>query len=142
MEYEIDTDPGRLNTSFIHEFLSGSTHWASGIPEVDFLTSLERSICFGAYARKGKQLGFARAVSDKVTFAWICDIFVASDFRGRGIGNSLVQAAIHHPEVAGVRRILLATSTAHSLYSNSGFELVPEQTYMEITREPTTLWPR
>jgi GNAT superfamily N-acetyltransferase len=99
--------------------------------------SIEHSLCFGAYAPGGAQVGFARVVTDFATFAWLCDVFVIDAYRGRGISKRLVQAAVEHPPLQGLRRFLLATADAHELYRRyGGFApiLAPER-WMERFRE-------
>ena len=118
---EISTDPARLEIGFIHDFLRTS-YWAQDIPRELVERSLEHSLCFGAYhADTGRQVGFARAVTDRATFAYVADVFVAPEHRGRGISKRLMQAILDHPELQGLRRFLLATKDAHGLYAQFGF---------------------
>ena len=118
-EVEISTDVARLDLHFIHAFLSGSSYWARGRSRELVERSVRGSLCFGAYARE-RQLGFARVVTDRATFAWLCDVFVDPAHRGVGVGKRLVEAVVAHPELSALRRIVLATRDAHGLYERSG----------------------
>src|SRR5690349_1527097 len=88
--YEISTDKSRLDIGLIHAFLS-SSYWAKGIPRAVVEKSVKNSLCFGAY-RDGRQVGFGRAVTDLATFAYVADVFVLPEHRGRGIARSLINA--------------------------------------------------
>ena len=94
--------------------------------------SIENSLCFGAYAEDGKQVGFARVVTDAATFAYLGDVFVVGEHRGRGIGKQLVAAVMAHPDVQGVRLFLLGTADAHGLYEGFGFKLVEPGRWMAL----------
>ena len=129
--YEISTNKDRLDIGLIHEFLS-SSYWAKGIPRVVVEKSVKNSLCFGAYLY-GQQVGFGRAVTDQATFAYIADVFVLPEHRGRGVARSLIQAMLAHPELQGLRRFLLATADAHKLYAQLGFQsLAQPERYMSI----------
>jgi len=88
--------------------------------------SIAGSTCFGVFDGKGRQVGFARVVTDEATFAWICDVFVLPEARGRGLSKSLVRAIVEHPDLQNMRRWLLGTRDAHKLYARFGFEPLPE----------------
>lgn len=118
-DVEIDTDPQRVDVSAVHGFLERS-YWAAGIAPETVQRSIEGSICFGVYAGD-RQIGFARVVSDRATFAWVGDVFVEEDWRGRGLGVWLMQCVIAHPDLQSLRRWLLATRDAHALYEKVGF---------------------
>lgn len=121
----ISTDKTKLDVAAIHEFLSERSYWAAGRPRSVIERSIANSLCFGVYDGE-KQAGFARVVTDYATFAWLCDVFILEDYRGRGLGKWLVEAVISHPALAGLRRICLATYDAHELYRRyGGFELLP-----------------
>ena len=133
-EIEISTDPARLNRALVHRFLSRESYWALGIAREAVDRAIDGSISFGAY-EDGAQVGFARAVSDGVTFAWIADVFVLGPARGRGFGRRLVEAVLAHPEVRGARNVLLATADAHGLYEQYGFRpLTESQCYLSLRR--------
>jgi GNAT superfamily N-acetyltransferase len=94
--------------------------------------ALEHSLCFGVY-RDGRQIGFARAVTDFATFAWLADVFIVEDDRAKGIGKKLVAAVLAHPRLHGLRRFLLGTRDAHGLYARFGFQpLAHPERFMEI----------
>ncbi len=130
MDIEISTDPDRLDIDRIHRWLSEESYWAQGVPLHIVQRAIDNSLCFGAYAA-GRQIGFARVVTDRATFAWLADVFIFDGFRGQGYGKALVQAVIEHPELQGVRQILLATRDAHGLYAQYGFTPVPPERFMQ-----------
>jgi len=119
-EYSISTDPRRLDLDFIHHFLSTKSYWAQGRPRETVALSMENSICFGLYAPDGRQAGFARVVTDRATFAWVCDVFVDEAHRGKGLGKRLVRAVVTHPELEAVKWLVLGTRDAHGLYRRYG----------------------
>jgi GNAT superfamily N-acetyltransferase len=116
---EIDTDQSRLDLAMIHAFLVRS-HWAKGIPFAVMCKAIEHSIAFGLY-RDGRQVGFARVVTDHATFAYLADVFVLEEHRNAGLGRHLVETILAHPELQGLRRWLLGTRDAQSLYRRCGF---------------------
>ena len=119
-EIEITTDPARIDVDRVHAWLSGS-YWAPGIPKAIVQRSIDGSIVFGAFL-DGKQVGFARVVTDCATFAWLADVWVEESHRGRGIGHRIMEAVVAHPDLQTLRRFLLATRDAHALYAQYGFE--------------------
>jgi N-acetylglutamate synthase-like GNAT family acetyltransferase len=129
--YDISNDPARLDMDLIHGFLDGS-YWAKGIPREVVERSLKNSLCFGVYC-EGKQMGFARVITDYATFAYVADVFVAPEHRGKGVSKHLMKAILAHPDLQGLRRVLLVTRDAQGLYSQFGFSPLaqPEQ-YMTI----------
>ena len=132
-EYEISTDRSRLDVQLIHGFLRNS-YWATNIPLPIVERSIENSLCFGVY-REGRQVAFARVISDSATFAYLADVFVVPEERGKGISKLLVRTIISHPQLLGLRRFLLATEDAHGLYARFGFTPIerPDR-YMSIHR--------
>jgi GNAT superfamily N-acetyltransferase len=129
--YEISTDPARLDIDVIHEFLR-SSYWARNIPRSVVEKCIRNSLCFGAFTA-GQQVGFARAITDRATFAYLADVFVLPEHRGRGVGRLLMKAISAHPDLQGLRRLLLATKDAHGLYAKFGFHALPEPgNYMTI----------
>jgi len=128
-EFEISTDPSRLDLDAVHGYLTRS-YWATGIAREKVERSIEGSIPFGVYrigpVEAQSLVGFARVVTDRATFAWLGDVFILEEFQGRGLGKWLVECVIAHPELQGLRRFLLATRDAHGLYAQYGFELVPD----------------
>jgi len=120
-EFTISTDKQRLDLAVIHKFLSEDSYWARERSIEQTKTAIENSICFGLYDGD-KQIGFARVVSDKATFAYIGDVFVLSEYRGRGLSKWLMQVIVDHPELQGLRRWVLATKDAHGLYAQFEFK--------------------
>ncbi len=132
--FSISTDPARLDLALIHDFLSHRSYWAAGIPLETVRRSIENSLCFGVYQGQS-QVGFARVVTDKSTFAYLGDVFVLEDFRGRGLAKWLLEQIVGHPDLRGLRRFILGTRDAHGLYEQYGFRALsnPEK-FMEIHR--------
>ncbi|HEX7253075.1 MAG TPA: GNAT family N-acetyltransferase [Thermoanaerobaculia bacterium] len=128
----ISTDRRKLDRTVIHRFLEGS-YWAKGIPREIVDRCIENSLCFGLYDG-GRQIGFARVVTDLSTFAYLADVFVLDSARGRGLGVWLIETIMGHPQLQGLRRWMLATADAHGLYRKFGFTALsrPER-IMEIT---------
>lgn len=133
MNIEISTDADRLDLDMIHRWLSEESYWAQGRPRELMQRSFDNSICFGAYL-EDRQVGFARVVTDRTTFAWLADVFILDEYRGRGYGKALVAAVLAHPELQGFRRWLLATMDAHTLYTQFGFAPVPPDRFLERLR--------
>jgi N-acetylglutamate synthase-like GNAT family acetyltransferase len=132
-DYEVSTDPARVDVGVVHDFLTHS-YWARGIPLETVSRSIENSSCFGVYHRN-QQVGFARVISDCATFAYLADVFVVPAFRGRGLSKWLMECIISHPDLQGLRRWMLVTKDAHGLYARFGFTAIksPER-WMEIHR--------
>ena len=116
---EIDTDKARLDLALIHDFLARS-HWASGIPFDVMKRAIDNSLAFGLY-HDGGQIGFARVVTDHATFAYLADVFVLPEHQGAGLGKWMMQCVMAHPDLQGLRRMMLVTSDAHGLYARHGF---------------------
>ncbi len=130
-EFEISTDPSRIDVAAVHDFLSTS-YWAKGIPLEIVRRSIQNSLCFGIYRSK-EQIGFARVITDRATFAYLADVFVIEEYRGRGLSKWLMQCILAHPELQGLRRWSLATRDAHGLYRQFGFrELKSPERFMEL----------
>jgi GNAT superfamily N-acetyltransferase len=119
-EYTISTDRDRLDIPIIHNFISNESYWAKGRSIETVRRSLDNSINFGLY-KNDQQIGFGRVVTDYATFAWIADVFVLSEHRGRGLSQWLMEVILAHPELQGFRRWVLATKDAHGLYARFGF---------------------
>jgi len=120
-EYEIDADKRRLDIAGIHRFLSTESYWAKNRTLEQTLTAIENSLCFGVY-RGREQVGFARVVTDKATFAYLGDVFILDGHRGFGLSKWLMQVILEQPDLQGLRRWLLATRDAHGLYRQHGFD--------------------
>jgi GNAT superfamily N-acetyltransferase len=132
--FEIDDDQSRLDFGVIHGFLA-SSYWAAGIPRDQVERSAANSWCFGVYASDGAQIGYARLVTDYGTFAYLADVFILGSHQGRGLGKWLMAEIFALPVLQGMRRLLLATRTAHGLYEKSGFKaLARPEWFMELTR--------
>ena len=128
--FTISTDPSRIDLDVVHGFLTAS-YWARGIPRDVVRRSIEHSMCFGLY-HEGRQIGFARVITDRATFAYLGDVFVLDAWRGRGLAGWLLDVIQAHPELQGLRRWVLLTRDAHALYRKSGWTAlaVPDR-YME-----------
>ena len=129
-EFTVSTDPRRIDLDRVHEFLATS-YWAEGIPREVVRRSIENSLCFGLYLA-GRQVGFARVITDRATFAYLGDVFVLEEFRGRGLARWLLEVIQAHPELQGFRRWVLLTRDAHELYRQAGWTgLAAPDRYME-----------
>jgi GNAT superfamily N-acetyltransferase len=131
----IGTRRDELDVDMIHRYLSQDAYWSRGIPRATVERAIAGSLCFGGYLGDAGQVAFARATTDGATFAYLADVFVLPEWRGRGLGRQLMDAVMAHPHLQGLRRFMLATSDAHGLYAEYGFA-APEQpqTLMEILR--------
>ena len=133
-EYDISADKQRLDVATIHEYLTQS-YWSQGVPRAIVERAIEGSLCFGVFLQ-GKQVGFARVVTDKATFAYLADVFILEPHRGKGLSKRLMQFIFAHPDLQGLRRFMLATNDAHGLYKQFGFtELSNPAHFMELHRQ-------
>ena len=131
-EFLISTDPALLDLDAIHGFLT-NCYWAKGIPRETVARSIEHSLCFGVYDGGGKQVGFARVVSDFATVAYLGDVFILESHRGRGLSKWMMGCITSHPALQGLRRWILLTRDAHALYAKFGFTPVAKpDRYMEL----------
>ncbi|PQJ17295.1 GNAT family N-acetyltransferase [Nonlabens tegetincola] len=129
--FTISTDKSKLDLMSIHEFLSKATDWALGIPIDTVKKSIENSLCFGVYDQ-GQQIGFARVISDFSTIAYLGDVYVLNEYRGKGLSKWLMEEIMNHPNLQGLRRWILLTNTAEWLYKKFGFTEIPNpEFYME-----------
>ncbi len=135
-EFTISTDPQRLDLAVIHGFLA-TTYWARQRPRATMEEAIRHSLCFGLY-RGTAQVGFARAITDYATFAYMADVFILPEYRGRGLGKWLVQTMLDHPELRTLRRWSLLTQDAHGLYAKCGFGPAahPEQVMERLQSYP------
>jgi GNAT superfamily N-acetyltransferase len=117
---EISTDPARLDVDTVHRWLSTDAYWALGRPREVVETSIANSLCFGAYD-DGALVGFARLVTDRATFAWLCDVYVAPEHRGRGVGTALMDAIDRELVGRHIKRALLVTTSSPDLYARYGY---------------------
>ena len=131
-EFTISTDQALLDFGFIYSYLSGESYWAKNISKDKLLKAIKNSTCFGIY-KKELQVGFARVISDRASFAYICDVFVSEDYRAIGLAGRLMNEIMSFPDFQTLRRWTLATSDAHGLYEKHGFKsLAAPRNWMEI----------
>ena len=138
MEFEASFDLDRIDRDLVFGWLRGS-YWAEGIRRDIFEASLSGSIVLGIFDSNGRQVGFARVISDRATFAWVCDVIVDPDCRGNGIGKLLMQTLGTHPDLQTLRRWALATKDAQTLYNQFGFGPVAADRWMHRPMPPE-LW--
>lgn len=125
--YELSTDAARIDIDRVHHWLSTDTYWAIGRPREVTERAIANSTVFGVYrSADGVQVAFARAVTDSATFAWLCDVYVDRQERGRGLGTWLATVARDELLSRGVRRVLLITRDAHGVYAQAGFQPLPD----------------
>lgn len=130
-DFVVSTDPSRFDITLIHQFLSRS-YWSEGIPREIVERSIENSLCFGVF-EKSEQVGFARVITDRATFAYLADVFILESHRGRGLGKLLMECISKHPQLQQLRRWMLATRDAHDLYAKFGFKpLARPERFMEL----------
>jgi len=133
-DYEISTDPARLDIAAMHAYLTRS-YWSPGIPYSTVEHAARHSLCFGLYEKAGGgQVGLARVVTDHATFAYLCDVYVLEEHRGHGLGKLLMRTVMAHPALTGARRAMLGTRDAHGLYRQFGFADAGTGILMEIVR--------
>ncbi|MCZ4279842.1 GNAT family N-acetyltransferase [Kiloniella laminariae] len=135
-DYRINSDLDQMDLDVIHGFISQS-YWAKGIPRDLLERALGNSLCFGLFDGGNNQIGFARMITDRATFAYLADVFVLESHRGRGLGKLLMQAIVDHPELQGLRRMMLATRDAHDLYAQYGFTPIPNPEILMQNLNPT-----
>jgi GNAT superfamily N-acetyltransferase len=126
-EFIISTDPARMDVDAVHRYLSEMTYWAKGVPKEVVARSLRHCLAFGVFHEPtGAQVGLARVITDRATFAYLSDVFIAPEYRGHGLSKWLMEVILAHRELQGLRRWLLFTNDAHSLYARFGFVEVPD----------------
>lgn len=128
--YFITTDKSKLDVNVIHQYLSEESYWAQSIPKNVVEKAIANSLCFGLFYKDEqnniKQVGFARLITDKATFAYLADVFVLKEYRGKDLSKWLMKVIHSHPELQNLRRWLLTTKDAHGLYAQLGWTKVPE----------------
>jgi N-acetylglutamate synthase-like GNAT family acetyltransferase len=130
--YRISSAHHELDIPLIHDFISRS-YWGDGIPRAVVEKAIKNSLCFGIFTDTGDQAGFARVITDRATFAYLADVFVLEAHRGKGLSKKLIAHIARHPDLQGLRRMMLATRDAHSLYAGYGYKpLANPDTFMEI----------
>ena len=128
--FKISTNPALLDMDVIHGYLTRS-YWSRGISRDMVGKSIDNSLCFGLYDQ-GKQVGFARIITDYTTHAYLCDVFVLEAYQGQGLGQWLIECVVTWPELQGIRRLVLATADAQEFYRKIGFnELSTPERFME-----------
>ena len=133
-DYEISTDRQRIDIAAVHAFLAQS-YWSPGIPRQVVERAIENSLCFGVYLG-AQQVGFARVVTDKATFAYLADVFILEPHQGMGLSKWLMEFIMGHEALQGLRRFLLATRDAHGLYAQFGFEALANPSVMMESLKP------
>ena len=119
----------------MHGYLHNDAYWCRGVPAATLRKAIAHSLCFNALDDDGAQVGFARVVTDRATFAYLCDVFVLERARGRGVSKALMDAIVAHPDLQGLRRFSLATADAHGLYARYGFAPLGDASrFMEVYR--------
>jgi len=124
--YAFSSDPALVDADLVFDWLSTDAYWALGRPREMVDKAFAGSLVFGLYGPEGGQVGFARAITDGATFAWLCDVYIDRSVRGRGLGTWMVEQVQAELERTGVRRILLATLDAHAVYAKLGFTPLTE----------------
>ena len=119
--YRISEDLSEMDFEVLHQYLSNS-YWSKGIPFETMSKALKNSLCFGVLTESDCQVGFARVITDSTTFAYIADVFILQEHRGKGLSKWLMEMVMNHRELQGLRRMLLATKDAHGLYEKFGFK--------------------
>jgi GNAT superfamily N-acetyltransferase len=131
-ELTVSNDKAKLDIEMVYAFLSQETAWAKGMPLDTFERAVAGSLCFGGYIG-GKQIAFARVITDEATFAYLCDVFVLPPYRGKGYASTLMKQIFASPSLTGLRRIVLVTTDAHHVYEPHGFTtLANPERYMEL----------
>jgi len=139
VDYTVSADKDKLDLEFIHHSLSREAYWSIDIPLETVKRSIENSMCFGVYVRTSgasdRQIGFARVITDYATFGYLADVFIAPEYRGKGLSKMMMAAIMDHPSLQGFRRWLLMTRDAHGLYKQFGWIDPPyPERYMEIAK--------
>lgn len=132
-EFVLSPDKTRLDIDAIHDYLAHRSYWAQGVDRENIVQRIAHSESFGLYHEpSGALAGFARLITDRTTFAYLCDVFVLEPFRGKGLGVSLVEAIVDDPAVKALRRVTLFTRDAHSLYERFGFEALDDDQFAKF----------
>lgn len=137
--YHISTDKTELQIDVIHDFLGKSSYWAKGIPRHIVEKAIQESVCFGIY-EQGRQIGFARLITDQATFAYLADVFILESHRGKGLGKWLISVIMEFPGIRGIKHILLATANASAFYAEFGFKPLAKCENMMEIKIPDIYW--
>jgi GNAT superfamily N-acetyltransferase len=139
-EYSISTDRARLDLPFLHDYLSKESYWAKGLPFERVVAAADHSLNFGVY-HGDRPVGYARVVTDYARVAYLADVFIIEEYRGRGLSKWLIEVIMAHPDLRGLRRWMLHTLDAHGLYEQFGWgPPVKPETYLEIYNPATNWW--
>ncbi len=131
-EFCISTDKTKLDIDSIHEFLSTKAYWCLNIPKATVQIAIQNSLCFGVY-RNEKQIGFARVITDFSTVAYLGDVYILEEYRGKGLSKWLIETIMVHPNLQGLRRWILLTGDAHGLYRKFGWtDIADPSRWMEL----------
>lgn len=135
--YLATDDPARLDVGAIHAYLTRS-YWSPGIAREKVAAAVRNSLCLGLYAADGAQVGLMRVVTDRATFAYLCDVYVLEEHRGQGLARGALDWLLRHPDLSGLRRWLLVTRDAHALYTPAGFRALdrPERHLEKVAARP------
>jgi N-acetylglutamate synthase-like GNAT family acetyltransferase len=134
--FVVTDDRLRVDLDVVHGYLTRS-YWSAGIPRYIVERAVENSMCFGVYEEgSGRQVGFARVVTDRATFAWLADVFVLEEYRGRGLSKLLMATIMDHPDLQTLRRFALATKDAQGLYAQFGFTPLEDPSRFMVRRNP------
>ena len=135
-DYILSTDKSKLDVDLIHYYLSNHAYWAKGRTMEAVRKSIENSFCVGIYERDGKQVAFARILTDYVVFAYIMDVFVLSEHRWKGLGKRLIEFIVNYEDFKSLKRFVLGTRDAHDLYRQFGFNTLEKpDNWMELVRQ-------
>lgn len=140
LDYIVSTDRSRFDRDLLYRFLSGEAYWSKGIPRDVLERAHANSLCFGLYAPSGEQAGFCRVVTDHATYGYLADVFVVPAHRGRELGVWIVQCAVDHPELCGLRSWQLGTRDAHSVYERFGWRAADPGRWMARTVTPADIY--
>ena len=135
-DFIFSDDRNLIDINAVHHYLSTESYWAKNIPLALVQKAIAHSLCFGIY-KDGKQAGFARWITDRATYAYLCDVYVATTYRGLGLSKKLMSLMLFHPDLQGLRRYHLATLDAHGLYQQFGFKALenPERQMAIVVKD-------
>jgi GNAT superfamily N-acetyltransferase len=138
--YLISTDRARLDLRFIHDYLSKESYWVQGLPFERVVAAADHSLNFGVY-HADRQVGYARVVTDYARVAYLADVFIIGEYRGRGLSKWLIEVIMAHPDLRGLKRWMLHTKDAHGLYKRFGWTPAGKpETYMELNNPAAEWW--
>ncbi len=124
-DFVLSSDPALLDIELIYKFLSEDAYWAEGMAFSELKETIENSLCFGLYAKGGRQIGFASVETDFSSFVYLTDIFILEEFRGQGLSQWLIETIIAHPKLQDIESWMLVTDAAQGLYEKFGFKSIP-----------------